>query len=182
MYNKHTNALVGFANLGETNSQLLTFEKSLQGAPKNDGIEPLARTMMVMIVRGLCSSLEFPYVQFPCNKVTGDLLFQPFWEAVRRIEFLGLKVIAATADGASTNRRFFRLHDLSSETMPHTVKNPYASEERHIYFFSDVPHLLKTVRNGLASHKRNLWVCAKLLFVYIMCEGSREDCLVRIIL
>ena len=75
--------------------------------------------------------------------------------------FLGLKVIAATADGASTNQRFFRLHDLSSETMPHTVKNPYASEERHIYFFSDVPQLLKTVRNGLASHKRNLWVCAK---------------------
>ena len=107
VYNKHTNTLVGFANLGETNSQLLTFEKLLQSAPNSENVEPLAKTMMVMMVRGLCSSLEFPLVQFPCNKVTGDLLF---WETVSRIEFLGLKVIAATADGASTNRRFFSVY------------------------------------------------------------------------
>ena len=158
VYNKHTNTLVGFANLGEINSHLLKFEKSLQTDTSSDGLEPLAKTMMVMMVRGLCSRLKFPYIQFPCNKVTGDVLFQPFWEAVRRIEFLGLKVVATTADGASTNRHFFRLHDLSSNTMPHMTENPYASEERHIYFFSDVPHLLKTVRNGLASNKRSLWV------------------------
>ena len=30
VYNKHTNALIGFANLGETNTHLLTFQKSLQ--------------------------------------------------------------------------------------------------------------------------------------------------------
>ena len=159
VYNKHTNALVGFTNLGEINHHLLTFERSLQEDASGGGSDKLlARTMTVMMVRGLFSKLEFPYVQFPCNKVTEDLLFQPFWEAVRRIEFLGLKVIAATADGASTNRRFFRLHDISSKTMPHMTKNPYASEERNIYFISDVPHLLKTARNGLASKTRSLWV------------------------
>ena len=134
----HTNALVGFANLGEINSHLLAFEKSLQTDASSDGLEPLTKTMMVMMVRGLCSRLEFPNIQFPCNKVTGDLLFQPFWEAVRRIKFLGLKVVATTA-GLQTDV-FFRLHDLSSNTMPHMTVNPYASEERHIYFFSDVPH------------------------------------------
>ena len=158
VYNKHTNNLVGFANLGETNNHLLAFERSLQAASSNDKLELLARTMMVMMVRGLFSRLEFPYVQLPCNKLVGDLLFQPFWEAVRRIEFSGLKVIAATADGASMNRRFFRLHNLSSKTMPHMVTNPYTSEERKIHFFSDVPHLMKTVRNGIASKTRSLWV------------------------
>ena len=159
VYNKHTNALIGFANLGDTKTQLLAFQKSLQ-APVTHSIkvEELAKTMMVFMVRGLCSRLEFPYAQFPCSKVTGDLLFQPFWEAVRRLEFLGFTVIATTADGASTNRRFFRLHNLSANTMPHMVENPYGSEERNIYFFSDVPHLLKTARNGLASKKHNLWV------------------------
>lgn len=117
VYNKHTNNLVGFANLGETNNHLLAFERSLQESTPSECVEPLAKTMMVIMVRGLFSKLEFPYVQFPCSRVMGDLLFQPFWEAVRRIEFSGLKVIAATADGASTNRRFFRLHDLSSKVM-----------------------------------------------------------------
>ena len=105
VYNKHTNNLVGFANLGDVNNHL-SFERSLQENPSFIGDELLARTMMVLMVRGLFSRLEFPYVQFPCSKVTGDLMFQPFWEAVRRIEFTGLKVLAATADGASTNRRF----------------------------------------------------------------------------
>lgn len=157
VYNKHTNALVGFANLGDINTHLLAFEESLCTSPSNE-VVPLAKTMMVLMVRGLCSGLEFPYAQFACSSVTGDLLFQPFWEAVRRLEFLGLKVVAATADGASTNRRFFRLHALSSSTMPHCVKNPYTSEDRQIYFFSDAPHLLKTARNALASTKRNLMV------------------------
>ena len=166
VYNKHTNALVGFSNLGK-NNHLLTFEWSLQGAASGGGDELLAKTMTVMMVRGLFSKLEFPYVQFPCNNVTGDLLFHPFWEAVRRIEFLGLKVIAATADGASANWHFFRLHDLSSKTMPHMVKNPYASEECNIYFFSDVPHLLKRARNGLVSQARSLWLS---FTTYVYCS------------
>lgn len=157
VYNKHNNTLIGFANLGEVNDHLLAFEESIRESSSRD-VAPLAKTMLVMMVRGLFSRLEFPYVQFPCNRVTGDLLFQPFWEAVRRIEFLGLKVVAVTADGASSNRRFFRLHSLSTTAISHCIINPYAAEERKIYIFSDPPHLQKTARNALQSPKRNLWV------------------------
>lgn len=158
VYNKHTGALIGFVNLGETNSHLLQFERSLESDPA-DTLEPLTKTMLM--VRGLFSSLEFPYVQFPCGKFTGDLLFDPFWEAVRRVEMCGLKVLAATADGVSPNHCFFRIHNLSTKVMPHRVLNPYASEERYLYFVCDVPHLLKTIQNGLASKKRNLWVSSQ---------------------
>ena len=76
--------------------------------------QPLANSMFVIMVRGLLSPLQFPYAQFPCVKITGDLtgdlLVDPFWEAVNRLEGLGLRVLAATADGASTNRRFMKLH------------------------------------------------------------------------
>lgn len=71
---------------------------------------------------------------------------------------MSYEVIAVTADGASTNQRFFQLHDISKKVLPHMTRNPYASEECNIYFFSDVPHLLKTARNGLATKKRSLWV------------------------
>ncbi len=47
---------------------------------------------MVFVVRGLFNSLEFLYAQFPCAEVSGELLYDPFWEAVQRVENCGLKV------------------------------------------------------------------------------------------
>lgn len=49
--------------------------------------------MVGMMVRGLFSRLRFPYAQFPVSSVTGDLLFEPFWQAVFRLERLDLKVL-----------------------------------------------------------------------------------------
>lgn len=63
-----------------------------------------------------------------------------------------LWVIATVADGASPNRRFFRMHKgmdggAGGDVCYHTI-NLYAPE-RYIYFFSDAPHLIKTTRNCL---------------------------------
>ena len=90
VYNKHTGSLTGFINLGDINSHILAFEQSLT---ENTSEESLATTMMVFMVQGLLSSLSFAYAQFPCHKVTGMLLFNPFWEAIFRLERLGLKVL-----------------------------------------------------------------------------------------
>ncbi len=49
--------------------------------------------MLLFMVRGLFSKLQFAYVQFPALDLSGDLLYEPFWEAVGRIEKCGLKVI-----------------------------------------------------------------------------------------
>ena len=40
------------------------------------------KTMMVFMVRGLFSSHQFPYAQFACADITGEMLYDPFWEAV----------------------------------------------------------------------------------------------------
>lgn len=42
VYNKHTGALVGFANLGETNNHVPQFERSLE-SDSSDALEPLAK-------------------------------------------------------------------------------------------------------------------------------------------
>ena len=90
VFDKHTGAMIGFANLGDINDHLVQFEKCLmedKPAPPQ-----LAKTMMVFMVRGLFSSLQFAYAQFPCAELSGELLYDPFWEAVRRVENCGLKV------------------------------------------------------------------------------------------
>ena len=57
----------------------------------------------------------------------------------------------------------FRLHCDEEDEVCYKTLNPYSDETRYIYFISDVPHLMKTVRNCW-SHSfghgctRKLWV------------------------
>ena len=176
VFDKHSGQMISFCNLGEVNDQLLAFEQSLsEGEPSSPD---LARTMMVFMVRGLFSKLQFPYVQLPCGNISGDLLYEPFWEAVRRLEMCGLRVrlslcrymycavsfivialqvLGATLDGNSVNRRLIKLHEPTSQLL-YKVTNPFTDEDRCFYFFSDPPHLIKTVRNCWLSKARNLHV------------------------
>ena len=132
VYDKRAGALIGFSNLGDINTHLFQFQSRLE---KDADSTVLAKTMLVFMVRGLFSNLEFPYAQFACTDITGDLLFAPIWEAVSRLERCGLKVLALTADGASPNRRLFRIHDPTLATTPHKVPNPYATDGRDLLFF-----------------------------------------------
>lgn len=91
MYVKSTGKLIGFTAMGDINDHLLAFEKSFDD--EQSGEEEVAKTMMVFMVWGLLTWLRFPYAQFPCSDVTGDLLYSPFWEAVSRLERMELKVL-----------------------------------------------------------------------------------------
>ena len=91
VYDKHSGEVIGFTNLGEINEHLLAFERLLAEEPESS--VTLAKSMMVFMVRGLFTKLQFPYAQFPCSTVAGDLLYNPFWEAVYRTERCGLKVL-----------------------------------------------------------------------------------------
>ena len=146
-------SIIGFVQLGDINSHFAALENQLD----NDQLEPLANSMLAIFVRGLFSNLNFAYSQFPCTSLSGDKLYDPFWEAVDRLELCGFKVMGLTCDGLSVNRRLFSLHDPSAELL-HKVPNPYADDGRDLFFFADPPHLMKTTRNAWASKTRHLWV------------------------
>ena len=71
---------------------------------------------------------------------------------------IDIKVLGVTCDGYSVNRRFLKIHASKKDTITHKMTNPFAPEQRDIFYISDPPHLIKTVRNSWASKKRNLWV------------------------
>ena len=90
---------------------LLNFEYQLdKGA--GDAKKPLARTMLVVMVRGLFTGLQFPYVQFPCSALRGEQMFNILWKTVGRLERYGFHVLGLTCDGLAANRQLFRLHAL----------------------------------------------------------------------
>ena len=70
VYNKHSGEMVGFTDLGSINNYLADFEQSLVSG--HDSSLSLAITMAVFMVRGLVTSLQFPYVHFACTNLCGD--------------------------------------------------------------------------------------------------------------
>ena len=90
VYDKHTGHVIGFTNLGDINNHLLAFEQAVEEDKPEKNI--VAKSMMTFMVKGLFMSFRFAYVQFPCAKMTGDLLFEPFWKAVYHLERMGFKV------------------------------------------------------------------------------------------
>ena len=68
---------------------------------------PLAKHLLVLMVRGISFKLDFPYAHFGTETATADILHPIIWEAVRQIESIGLKVICITADGASPKSKIF---------------------------------------------------------------------------
>ena len=81
VYDKLSGALVDFANLGDINNQ------SLLESPL---CEPMARTMMVFMVRCLFSKLQFLYVKFPCAQLTGVLLLTLYERLYTELRECGL--------------------------------------------------------------------------------------------
>ena len=134
--------------LGEINNELLKLERDCNSDVDHP---PIAKHLLVLMIRGIFFKLDFPYAHFGTQNATADILHPIIWEAVRQVECVGLKVICITADEASPNRRFFRMHKSSGSSPTYKTKNPYADDEkRWIYFISDPPHLIKTARNCLS--------------------------------
>ena len=146
VYNKVSGELIGFVNLGDMTQY---------------PFRAWATTVFVFMVRGLFNNLKFPYATFPAKSTSTDQLLPLYMVAVFRIERSGFRVIGTTLDGYrySANRRFMSLlaEDTPGVPVKYEAKNPCTLSDHRIYFFSDPPHLLKTIRNCMVNPKRTRW-------------------------
>ena len=116
--------LIGFTDMGDINNHLVAYEKCLEEDTTHHSI-PLATSVLVLMVKGLFSSLKFLYAQFPCSAVTGGDLYSILWEAVGRLELMGFRVLGVTCDGLAANRKLYRLHSTVTGLV-YKTQNPYA--------------------------------------------------------
>lgn len=159
VFDKVTGELIGYVDLGDPDINFATLDKA----------DAVATHALVFLVRGVCTDLKFSLAYFATNGITAAQLMPLFWEAVCILELTcNLWVVAATSDGASPNRSFYRMHtaldgNAGKEVCYRTI-NLYAPH-RFIYFFSDAPHLLKTTRNCL--YHSGSGTCTR----YVLCSG-----------
>ena len=87
-------------------------------------------------------------------------MFLLLWKTISICEKSSLKVIAVTCNGAFPNRKLFRMHchltqddDMKPETgVTYDTRNLFSgTQNRFLYFISDVPHLFKAARNCLSN-------------------------------
>lgn len=140
---KITGELIGFTDLGDTNVNYAALEK----------VDEIASHVLLFLVRGMCTDLKFALAHFSTREVTAAQIMPIFWEAVCILETnCNLWVIGATSDGASQNRKLYRLHKLldggTDKDVCYRTINFFAPH-RYLYFFADAPHLIKTTRNCL---------------------------------
>ena len=156
VYNKSTGELIGYVRLDDVTNELLKL-----GNTTNVDV-PVAQNLLVTMVRGITTSLRYPFATYATKTLSASTLYNIIWECTEYLEIVaGLKVLFICCDGAVQNRKFFSLHGDGSELV-YKTKNFYAAEDRDIYFVSDPPHLLKTARNCFAnsfahSDSRHLW-------------------------
>ena len=127
---------------------------------------PLGKLMLVFMIRGLFTSLKFPYIQYPAASVKGEHIFPLVRQVMKHLTVLGLRVMTITCDGASDNRRMFAMFNNDSNLSYKTI-NVYSSTKEEVFFISDPPQLVKTIRNCFARGK--LWVGLAVDCNHIMC-------------
>ena len=143
VFDKSTGDLVGFVDLGGAELNYSTFENT----------QMLASHVMVFFVRCLIKNFKFSLAYFGTTGMSATQIMLTFWEAVSILEVkCRLPVICTVCDGASSNRKFFKIHKFLDDNITEVVHrsvNLFATDYRFIYFFSNAPHLMKTARNCL---------------------------------
>ena len=100
VFDKHSGDLIGFVDLGDPMVNFAYVEE-----------ESVATHALAFLVRGLCTDLKHIIAYYFTKDLTSFQLMPLFWRTVSVLELsLQLYVCAAVNDGASANRKFFRLH------------------------------------------------------------------------
>ena len=110
VYDKHETKIIRFVDIGDVGNQLSPLECCSYRSESATSRPSIATHMLVLMVKGIFFHMEYPYACFLTHRLTASSLFSIMWEGIEHLEELGFKVIAIMGDGASTNRKFFKMH------------------------------------------------------------------------
>lgn len=148
-----TTDLENSANQNET-----FFDENLETDIKKN---VLADHGLVIMFQPLYDNYSQPIAVFASKgPTTGNVLAKLLVQAIVLLEKAGTKIHGIVADGGAPNRKVWTEMGCSGK-MNEMFKNWFEhplDEKRKVFFFSDMPHLMKTIRNRLASSGK-LQVC-----------------------
>ncbi|XP_028394421.1 uncharacterized protein LOC114518606 [Dendronephthya gigantea] len=138
VFDKVSGEFMGFIDLGDpmTNFASLADE------------DPTATHALASLVRGLCTDLKHIIAYFFTRNVTSFQIMPLFWRTVAVLEVsISLRVCAAVNDGASPNRKFFRLYpklakEVNCDVVSDAESNIYQSDDSD-WNYAPSPYIIK---------------------------------------
>ena len=122
---------------------------------EDEGEKPdFSKYINVFFERGIFSKLCSPTGYDSSMGFTGDQLFPLVWESTRILEELGFKVKSWTCYVATPNQKFLRINS-DGQNQDYYARNIFDQNSK-MYFFSNVPHLLKTTKNNIENSHGNI--------------------------
>lgn len=146
VFDKHCGRITVFVDLGEVNNYFSDLENIVSEGGRK--YRPIAKTLVVFMVRGLVTNYTFPYALYPASSHKGCDLFPPLWKIIERLTRNKFRVLAVTCDGASCNRKLFKLHS-TKKALVYKIMNDYVQDEQWIYFISELSCKFKAKFMGM---------------------------------
>lgn len=178
VYRKSTGQMIGFTDMGDINEEFRLFQSEVETSESSNELNfsykrEFATHVVVYMVRGIFSNLCYPFGYFASLGLSSAQMYPCTIEATRVLTALGFYVRAYVSDGASPNRKLYKIMVTDDVGNIHWTWMPINPNNK-IYFISDPPHLLKTTRNCFENsdwnkNTRNLHVSTKvyILLIYI---------------
>lgn len=118
---------------------------------RDEGSKPLARNALVFLVSGINFDFHLPIAHSFITTLGAEEKSEIITQVVRAVTELGIKVVSITFDGLQTNFAACRRLGarFSIKNMKPFIVNPV--DETKIYIVPDLCHMLKLLRNCLAS-------------------------------
>ena len=148
VWNKHNIEVIGYVDLSDIDLNYATLSK----------VTTVASYALVLLIRSIVNTFKPSLVHFATDGILASQMLPLLWKGISKCEKSSLKVIVVTCDDESPNRKLFRMHchltrddDMNPETdVTYRTRNLFSgTENRFLYFISDVPYLLKIARSSL---------------------------------
>lgn len=124
----------------------MSVSETVERDKRNDDIVGPHKEMQVISARGLFANWKQPiYVGFD-QQISIPILN----EIITRLHAIGFQVVGNVHDCGGGNLGVWKDIGIDHEKEKTHMKHPVTNDD--IYFFPDVPHLLKLVRNWLLDH------------------------------
>ena len=117
VFSKSTKEIIGFTNLSTVNHELSILTEETDSSTESSlASYQIAKQMLVFMIRPIFKpSLSFLVALYPSSNRSGEELYPVVMEVVEALELWALPVLAITSDGASPNRKFYKLCKLYEE-------------------------------------------------------------------
>ena len=155
VYKKNSGELIGYTNLNDVDKELRELDQYFND-PNKELKKDIASKVLVFLVKGVATDVKEAVCSYPVTSFSPIQLHSWTWHLIGALKRRNILIIAFTCDGCPINRAFIKTHEPShtprKSGVVYATINIHAPH-RQLFFISDVPHLLKTLRNSLCSSR-----------------------------